>query len=83
MQADMVLEKKLRVLHLELAGSNRSLCPHWVWLSMGDLKAHPKCDCLQQVHTYSNKATPPNSATPYELMGANYIQTTTVGLNIE
>ncbi|EGV91891.1 hypothetical protein I79_011117 [Cricetulus griseus] len=30
-----------------------------------------------QFHTYSNKATLPNSVIPYELMGANYIQTTT------
>ena len=31
---------------------------------------------VQQGHTSSNKATPPNSATSYEMMGANYIQTT-------
>ena len=32
---------------------------------------------LQQGHTYSNKATPPNSVIPYEIMGANCIQTPT------
>lgn len=32
---------------------------------------------LQQYHTHSNKATPPNSATPYEVIGASYIQTKT------
>ena len=37
---------------------------------------------LQQSHTYSNKATFPNSATPYGLMGAIFIQTTIlVGLS--
>ena len=30
----------------------------------------------QQGYIYFNKATPTNSATPYEFMGANYIQTT-------
>ncbi|ERE70557.1 calmodulin-regulated spectrin-associated protein 1 [Cricetulus griseus] len=30
---------------------------------------------LQQGSTYSNKATPPNSATPYELLRTSYIQT--------
>ena len=35
---------------------------------------------LQQGHTYCNKATPPNSTTPYEIMGANYFQTTTAWL---
>ena len=33
---------------------------------------------LQQGYTHSNKATSPNSATPYEIMGVNYIQTTIV-----
>ena len=32
---------------------------------------------LQQGYTYSNKATPPNIAIVYELMGAKYIQTAT------
>ena len=32
---------------------------------------------LQQGHTHSNKATPPKSVTPYEIMEANYVQTTT------
>ena len=32
---------------------------------------------LQHSHTYSNKPTPPNTATPYGLMGATFIQTTT------
>ena len=45
-------------------------------LCIGDLKSAPLVThFLQQGHTYSNKATPPNSATPYEIMGANYIQT--------
>jgi hypothetical protein len=32
---------------------------------------------LQQDHTYSNKATPPNSAIPYVPFGPIYIQITT------
>lgn len=32
---------------------------------------------LQQGYTYSSKALPPNSAIPYELIGVNYIQSTT------
>jgi hypothetical protein len=35
-----------------------------------------------QWHTSSNKATPPKSATPYRLMGAIFIQTTTPGFHI-
>ena len=40
---------------------------------------------LQEGHIYANKATPPNSATPYgqafkhKFMGAKSIQTTTFG----
>ena len=38
----------------------------------------PTVTCLaHQGHTYFNKATPTNSATPYEIMGANHIQTST------
>lgn len=33
---------------------------------------------LQQGHTHSKKATPTNSATPFEIMEANYIGTTTI-----
>lgn len=35
---------------------------------------------LQQVHTHSNKAIPSKSATAYEIIGSNYIQTTTAPL---
>ena len=31
---------------------------------------------LQQDHTSSNKATPPESTTPYDFMGTKHIQTT-------
>ena len=33
---------------------------------------------LLQDYTDSSKATPPNSATPYEIIGVSYIQITTV-----
>jgi hypothetical protein len=29
MQADMVLEKELRVLHLDLQSAERNYMPHW------------------------------------------------------
>lgn len=57
MQADMVLE-----LDPEAAGCE--LCHIWTSLSIGDFKAQSTEVCfLQQGHTYSNKATPPNHAT--------------------
>jgi hypothetical protein len=44
-QADMMLEKELRVLHLE--GSRRLTVSHTGWsLSIGDLKAHSHSDTL-------------------------------------
>ena len=51
---------------------------HYAWLEL--LK--PQSPLLvihffQQGHTYSNKDTLPNSATPCEPMGAIFIQTTT------
>ena len=72
----MVLEKELRVLHLDLKAARTRLS------SAGSLEeALPS----PQRHTSSNKAIPPNSATPYgpsiqthESMGAVSIQTTTV-----
>ena len=67
MQAVMMLKKKLRVLHLELqaAGSKG------VWAS----KAHALViHFFQGNHTYSNKATPPSSASPYGPIGVIYIQ---------
>jgi hypothetical protein len=42
-------------------GSRREL-PHWVELELRSPQS-PPTQCL--LHTYSNKATPPNSATPY------------------
>jgi hypothetical protein len=75
MQEDMVLEKELRVLHLDPKAARRRLIPHWA-----DLKAHPHSP---QRHTSTDKATPPNSATScgpsiqaHESMGAIPIQTT-------
>lgn len=37
---------------------------------------------LQQYHTYSKEATPLSNATPYESMGASFIQTTTAGCGV-
>jgi hypothetical protein len=50
---------------------------HWAWLEHLKLQSPP-----QQDYTYSNKAIPPNSATPYEPMRGIFIQTNTVGKKI-
>jgi hypothetical protein len=65
-QADIMLEQ-LRVLHL-LPKSNRRLVP--TWLGWGSQSSRP------QWHIFNNKATPPNSTTPW----TKRIQTTTSGL---
>jgi len=73
----MVLDKEpIRVLHLGLQAAGRS---HYAWLEHLKLKAHPSpvTDFHQKGHTYSNKATFPDSATPYGPMKAIFIQTTT------
>ena len=70
----MMLE--LRVLHL--AGNRKLTETLGSVLSIENLKAHPHSDTLPPTSlTYSNKATPPKSATPCEIMAANDIQATT------
>ena len=66
MQADKMLGKELRVLHLvQATGSGLR---HWAWLGhIFDLKAYPHNDTL------SPTRPSPNSITPFGLMGANYI----------
>ena len=65
-QADPVLEKEPRVLHLHLQAARRACVPYTVYFEqIRELKAHPTMThFFQEAHTYSNKATP-NSATPY------------------
>jgi hypothetical protein len=78
---DMELDE-LRALRLYLKAAEGDCVPHQV------SKPTPTVThILQQGHTYSNKATSPNSATPYglsmqthESMGAIPIQTTTLCL---
>ena len=41
MQADMVLEKELRVLYLNLKTAEKDCVPYWCTLSIYDLKAPP------------------------------------------
>ena len=65
-QADMVLEKELRDLHLDGQAAERGLCHTGHSLSTGDLKAHPTMTHFLQGHIDSNKDIPPNSATPCE-----------------
>jgi len=66
--ADMVLEE-LRVLHLDLQAVGRDSELLWP-------QSPPSVTYfLQQGHTHFNKVTPPNSTSPYEPMGAIFIQT--------
>jgi hypothetical protein len=68
-----------------LTGSRREDWATSSGLSFWNLKAHPemihllptRLHLFHQSHTYSNKATPPNSATPYSPIGTIFIQTTT------
>ena len=65
MKADMVLED-LRVLHIHLQATGSDLCCTLGVPSASEIsRAKPTVTpFLQQGHTYSNKATPHNSATP-------------------
>jgi hypothetical protein len=49
---DMVLEKKLRVLHLYIEAASRDCVPHWHNLSIGDVKACPHSDTLHPARPY-------------------------------
>lgn len=72
LQADMVLQKYLSILHF--VGNRKLTETLGDVLSMGNLKVHPYSDpFLQQCHTYFNKTTSPNSATPYKILGVNYL----------
>jgi hypothetical protein len=72
MQTDVGLEE-LRALPLHLKAVSRILTSRQ--LKWGSLKPTPTVTHLiQQGHTYSNRATPPNSAIPW----AEHIQTITV-----
>ena len=65
-QADMVLEKKLRVLHLEMQATGSDL-GHWVWLEhIQDIRhLYTVTHFLLQNLIYSNKVTALNSAIPF------------------
>ena len=65
-QTDMALEKKLKVQHLDQKAARRPV----LWVAR---RRFSNSDILQ-AHTYSSKATTPNSATPW----AKHFQTTTV-----
>ena len=67
MQADMMLEKALRVLHLDPQAAGE--CPMECGLSIYDTSKPTS------TVTHFDKATPPNSVTPYQPMGARYIHT--------
>lgn len=81
----MMLKKELRVL--AIVHRQQEIASIGPLLSIWNLKTWFHSNVLQQARTYSNKATPPSSATPYrpsfqahESIGAIPIQTTTHGL---
>jgi hypothetical protein len=71
MQANILLGKELRVLHLDPKATEGDWIPDWAELEHSET-SNPTptvTHLLQQVQqgqTYSNKVIPPNSATPYE-----------------
>jgi hypothetical protein len=74
LQADMVLEKELRVMHLDLKATRRDYFPG---SQEEGLKAYPTVThFLQQGNTYFKI---PHSTTPR----AKHIQTTTICINVK
>jgi hypothetical protein len=81
-QADMVLEKELRILYLYLRTFRRPIFPlacrrvsllKWVQLEHRTSKStFSVTHFLQQAHTYSNKATSLNNATFYGSRYSNH-----------
>ena len=63
-QTDMVLEKELRVLHLGVQGAEDTATPGLAWAYETTKTTSIVTHFLQQGHTYSNKAKPPNNAIP-------------------
>jgi hypothetical protein len=64
MQADLMLEKELRILYLDLKGETVSHIEYS--RSIGDLRATSTVThFLQKGLTYFKKAIPPNSVTAY------------------
>ena len=71
-----MLEQYLKVLHL--VGNRKPTETVGSILSIGNLKALPQSDTFPPTRANCcNKARPSNSATHYEIMGDNYVQTTT------
>jgi hypothetical protein len=66
----MVVEKELRVLHLDQMAAGRDIAMLVLAWDAETSKSlppmPPMTHFLQQSYTYSNKTTSPNSATPYE-----------------
>ena len=69
MQADTVLEKELKILHLDPQAAGRECNTGQAWASETSEPTHLVTQFLQQSHTYSNKATPPTTLLPISLWG--------------
>jgi len=76
-----MVQEELRVLHLHLEAASRILTSRklhegYKAQTHSDAPTPTRPHLLQQGHTYSNKATPTNGATPW----AEQIQTITVSV---
>jgi hypothetical protein len=74
MQASLVLEKELRLLQLNQQATEGDCVIHGSYLE--NLKTQSPLQVtnfLQQIHTFSNKAVPPKSWTPYEHIRSIFI----------
>ena len=67
-----VVLEELRVLHLDSKATRRDCLFQAVRRKLFSRSTPTETHFLQQSHTYSNKAIPPNSAIPW----VKYIQTT-------
>jgi hypothetical protein len=72
----MVLEKEQKVLYLHQQVARRERESDTGPARAPETSEPTPGDTFLQGHTYSNKATPSNSATHYEPMGAIFIQPT-------
>lgn len=65
MQAETVLESELRVLHLDLQAAEATMTLGVAWVQETSKPTATVTHFPQQGQSYSKKATPSNSATPY------------------
>ena len=76
-QVCMMLERQPKVLCLDQQAARVNQKRHWAWFQFLKPQCSPPVThFLQKGHTYFNKATPPNSATPCGPIGAIFYSNT-------